>query len=82
MELLRKMQKTAEKVVTLVEKGLLEKEYLLQQEMIKNQYPEEEEVVARNAALLMLEQDYNEDIQKYQHCKKLLKRIEALNKKN
>lgn len=74
------MKRAAEKVVTLVEDGLLEKEYLLQKKIIKNQYPEEEEIVAREAALLILEQEYIEDIQKYQRCKRFLKRIEDLNK--
>lgn len=80
MESLRRMKRVAEKVVTLVEDGLLEKEYLLQKKIIKNQYPEEEEIVAREAALLILEQEYIEDIQKYQRCKRFLKRIEDLNK--
>jgi hypothetical protein len=80
MESLRRMKRAAEKVVTLVEDGLLEKEYLLQKKIIKNQYPEEEEIVAREAALLILEQEYIEDIQKYQRCKRFLKRIEDLNK--
>ena len=80
MESLRRMKRAAEKVVTLVEDGLLEKEYLLQKKIIKNQYPEEEEIVAREAALLKLEQEYIEDIQKYQRCKRFLKRIEDLNK--
>lgn len=74
------MKRAAEKVVTLVEDGLLKKEYLLQKKIIKNQYPEEEEIVAREAALLILEQEYIEDIQKYQRCKRFLKRIEDLNK--
>ncbi|MGI6348179.1 MAG: hypothetical protein ACOXZ1_03250 [Patescibacteria group bacterium] len=80
MESLRRMKRAAEKVVTLVEDGLLEKEYLLQKKIIKNQYPEEGEIVAREAALLILEQEYIEDIQKYQRCKRFLKRIEDLNK--
>lgn len=80
MESLRRMKRAAEKMVTLVEDGLLEKEYLLQKKIIKNQYPEEEEIVAREAALLILEQEYIEDIQKYQRCKRFLKRIEDLNK--
>ena len=79
MESLRRMKRAAEKVVTLVEDGLLKKSIFYRKDN-KNQYPEEEEIVAREAALLILEQEYIEDIQKYQRCKRFLKRIEDLNK--
>lgn len=74
--LLKRVKRQAAETVERVESGLYQKVYDYRKEEIKKFYPDSNEIIAKNAALNLLEQQKEEDMMKYQKAKKFLERIE------
>lgn len=81
-KLLKRLKKEAGETIERVESGLYEEVYNYRRKEIIKFYPDENEDVARNAALKILEQMKEEDMAKYNKAKEFLKRLkEAETKK-
>jgi len=81
-KLLKRLKKEARETIDRVESGLYEKVYNYRREEIIKLYPDENEDVAKNAALKILEQMREEDMDKYDKAKEFLERIKKSEGKN
>lgn len=74
-KLLKRMKRRATEVIERVESGLYDEVYNYRKREIENLYSDENEIVARKAALRMLEQMKVEDMATYQKAKEFLNRL-------
>jgi carbamate kinase len=74
-KMLKKIKKEAMETIQRVEGGLYDKVYNHRKKEIENFYSEENDEVAKNTALGLLEQIKEEDMAKYKKAKKFLERL-------
>jgi len=79
-KLLKKVKREAPETIERVENGLYEKVYSYRKQEIEKFYADENETIAKNAALRLLEEIKEEDMAKYAKAKNFIKSLSRQNK--
>ena len=74
-KLLKKVKREALETIERVENGLYEKVYSYRKQEIEKFYADENETIAKNAALRLLEEIKEEDMAKYAKAKNFIKSL-------